>query len=43
MITIIFLKLIDERDKFQNEGRICVIRESYSNGGAVGVQYEFKG
>lgn len=38
-----FDALIDERSKLENEGRICVIRGSYNNGGAVGVQYEFKG
>ncbi|MDE6055304.1 MAG: hypothetical protein K2G55_16450, partial [Lachnospiraceae bacterium] len=38
-----FDALIRERDKLENAGRICVIRGSYNNGGAVGVQYEFKG
>lgn len=38
-----FDALIDARDKLENEGRICVLRGSYNNGGALGVQYEFKG
>ena len=38
-----FDALIRERDKLENAGRICVIRGSYNNGGAIGVQYEFKG
>ena len=36
-------ELIDERDRLQEEGRICFIGGSYNNGGAIGVQYEYKG
>lgn len=38
-----FNALIDERDRLEEEGKICVLGGSYNNGGAVGVQYEFKG
>ena len=38
-----FDELIDERDRLEEEGKICVLGGSYNNGGAVGVQYEFKG
>lgn len=38
-----FNELIDERDRLEEEGKICVLGGSYNNGGAVGVQYEFKG
>lgn len=38
-----YLELIDERDRLQDEGKICVLAGSYNNGGAVGVQYEIKG
>ena len=36
-------ELIDERDRLEEEGRICVLGGSYNNGGAIGVQYEYKG
>ena len=38
-----FDALIDERDRLEDEGRICVLGGSYNNGGAIGVQYEYKG
>ena len=38
-----FGALIDERDRLEEEGRICVLGGSYNNGGAIGVQYEYKG
>lgn len=38
-----FDELIKERERLEDEGRICVLGGSYNNGGAVGVQYEFKG
>lgn len=38
-----FDELIDERDRLEEEGRICVLGGSYNNGGAIGVQYEYKG
>ncbi len=38
-----FDELIDERDRLEEEGRICVMGGSYNNGGAIGVQYEYKG
>ena len=38
-----FDELIDERDRLGEEGRICVLGGSYNNGGAIGVQYEYKG
>ncbi len=34
--------LIDERDRLEDEGKICVLGGSYNNGGALGVQYEFE-
>ena len=37
-----FVALIDERDRLEDEGKICVLGGSYNNGGAVGVQYEIK-
>ena len=36
-------ELIDERDRFEDSGKICVLGGNYNNGGAVGVQYEVKG
>ena len=38
-----FDELIDERDRLEDEGRICILGGSYNNGGAVGVQYEYEG
>ena len=38
-----FDELIDERDRLEEEGKICVLGGSYNNGGPVGEQYEFKG
>lgn len=38
-----YRELIAERDKLEDEGKICVLRGSYNNGGSVGVQYELKG
>lgn len=37
-----YMDLIDERERLQDAGKICVLRGSYNNGGAVGVQYEIK-
>lgn len=34
--------LIDERDRLEDNGKICVLGGSYNNGGALGVQYEFE-
>lgn len=31
------------RDKLRDEGKLCVVGGSYNNGGAIGVQYEYKG
>ena len=36
-------ELIDERDRLEDDGKICVLGGSYNNGGAVGVQYEYRG
>ena len=36
-------QLISERSRLQKEGKCCVIGGSYNNGGAIGVQYEYKG
>lgn len=30
------------RNKLRDEGIICVVGGSYNNGGAIGVQYEYK-
>lgn len=30
------------RNKLRDEGKICVVGGSYNNGGAIGVQYEYK-
>lgn len=38
-----FDELIDEREKLRKKGKICVLGGSYNNGGAIGVQYEYKG
>lgn len=38
-----FDELIKERERLEDEGRICVLGGSYNNGGAAGVQYEYKG
>lgn len=37
-----YMELINERDRLEDAGKICVLRGSYNNGGAIGVQYEFK-
>lgn len=31
------------QEKLLSEGKFCVISGSYNNGGAIGVQYEYKG
>lgn len=36
-------ELINERDRLEDNGKICVLGGNYNNGGAVGVQYEIKG
>lgn len=38
-----FDELIDERDRLEDAGKICILGGSYNNGGAVGVQYEYEG
>ena len=38
-----YLELIRERDRLEDDGKICVLGGSYNNGGAIGVQYEFEG
>ena len=38
-----YMDLIRERERLEDEGKICVLGGSYNNGGAVGVQYEYKG
>ncbi|MDE7274554.1 MAG: hypothetical protein K2N95_16130 [Lachnospiraceae bacterium] len=38
-----FNELFEVRDRLSEEGKCCVIGGSYNNGGAIGVQYEFKG
>jgi len=30
------------RDRLEDEDKMCILVGSYNNGGAVGVQYEFK-
>lgn len=35
--------LYQMRDRLRDEGRLCVVGGSYNNGGAIGVQYEYKG
>lgn len=37
-----YMDLIRERERLQDSGKICVLGGSYNNGGAVGVQYEYK-
>lgn len=37
-----YMELIRERERLENEGKICVLGGSYNNGGAVGVQYEYR-
>ena len=36
-------QLLYERSRLQKEGKCCVVGGSYNNGGAVGIQYEYKG
>ena len=38
-----YMDLIRERERLEHEGKICVLGGSYNNGGAVGIQYEYKG
>lgn len=38
-----FNELIAAREKLRSMGKLCVLGGSYNNGGAVGVQYEYKG
>ena len=38
-----YMDLIMERERLEDEGKICVLCGSYNNGGGVGVQYEYKG
>ena len=35
------MELIRERERLEDEGKICVLGGSYNNGGAVGIQYEY--
>lgn len=35
-------QLIYERDRLQEQGKLCFIGGSYNNGGALGVQYEYE-
>lgn len=37
-----YMDLIRERERLENEGKICVLGGSYNNGGGIGVQYEYK-
>ncbi len=37
-----YTELYRERNKLRDEGKICVVGGSYNNGGAIGVQYEYK-
>lgn len=37
-----YMELIRERERLENEGKICVLGGRYNNGGAVGVQYEYR-
>ena len=36
------MELIRERERLEDEGKICVLGGSYNNGGTIGVQYEYK-
>lgn len=38
-----YAALYETRDRLRNEGKLCVVGGSYNNGGAIGVQYEYKG
>lgn len=37
-----YQELYATRDRLRDEGKICVVGGSYNNGGAIGVQYEYK-
>ena len=37
-----YTELYATRDRLRDEGKICVVGGSYNNGGAIGVQYEYK-
>lgn len=36
-------QLYETRDHLLEEGKCCVVGGSYNDGGAIGVQYEYKG
>ena len=38
-----YTELYEMRDRLRDAGRLCVVGGSYNNGGAIGVQYEYKG
>lgn len=38
-----YTELYRTRDRLRDQGKICVVGGSYNNGGAIGVQYEYKG
>lgn len=38
-----YTELYEMRDRLRDEGKLCVVGGSYNNGGAIGVQYEYKG
>lgn len=38
-----YTELYQLRNQLRSEGKICVVGGSYNNGGAVGVQYEYRG
>lgn len=35
-------ELYEIRDRLRDEGKLCVVGGSYNDGGAIGVQYEYK-
>ncbi|MDE6053847.1 MAG: hypothetical protein K2N44_06555 [Lachnospiraceae bacterium] len=37
-----YTELYQMRNKLRREGKICVVGGSYNNGGAIGVQYEYR-
>lgn len=38
-----YKQLYEIRNRLLSEGKCCVIGGSYNNGGAIGVQYEYRG
>lgn len=38
-----YKQLYEIRNRLLSEGKCCVVGGSYNNGGAIGIQYEYRG